>query len=171
MSLTSPLGLMRHVRRPNLRLDVVPWLNVLLLGWLLTLLSSSYIFAPGLAVGLGSPPNLPSNLALTETTGQLALLHIDTALTILLPYYYLDDGRHYKADLPKALNDFVKRAKRPHLVLLVKMSSNVPIQIYAEVCKMARDAGFETVQLAEIPTPGQDNGALAAPAATDTQKP
>jgi biopolymer transport protein ExbD len=171
MSLTSPLGLMRHVRRPNLRLDVVPWLNVLLLGWLLTLLSSSYIFAPGLAVGLGSPPSLPANLALPQTAGQPALLHIDTALTILLPYYYLDDGRHYKADLPKALNDFVKRTKRPHLVLLVKMSSDVPIQIYADVCKMARDAGFETVQLAEIPVPGQDDSTPAAPTTTNSPKP
>jgi len=170
MSLTSPLGLMRHVRRPNLRLDVVPWLNVLLLGWMLTLLSSSYIFAPGLAVGLVGPANIPSHLALPDK-GPLALMHIDTALTIIPPYYYFEDSRHYKADLPKALKDYVKEAKRPHLVLLVKIDRNVPVEIEHEVAKMALDAGFETVQEAEIPSIGEDTGPTIALPAVDPKNP
>jgi biopolymer transport protein ExbD len=171
MSLTSPLGLMRHVRRPNLRLDVVPWLNVLLLGWLLTLLSSSYIFAPGLAVGVNGPSNIPAHLALPETTGQPSLLHIDTALTILPPYFYLEDGRHYEADLPKALKDFVRASHRKDLVLLIKMDRNVPYHVVQEVEQMAHDAGFATVQEAEILAPAQDNSLTAAPPAASTNSP
>ena len=162
---------MRHVRRPNLRLEVVPWLNVLLVGWLMTLLGSTYIYAPGLAVGVTPDRSLPPHLALPESAGPPALMHIDTALTIMLPYFYLDDGRHYQADLLPALRDFVKRANRPHLVLLVKMNSDVKVQIYNDVCALAKQAGFETVQLAVIPTPGPDTGAPAGTPAADSKNP
>jgi biopolymer transport protein ExbD len=151
MSLTSPLGLMRHVRRPNLRLEVVPWLNVLALGLLLSLLGSSYIYAPGLAVGLTPIQPLPLHLALTESTSQLTLLHVDTTLTYIKPYFYFDDGRHYITDLSKALHNYVVRANRKHLVLLLKINRDVPAQTVAAVCDLAHAAGFETVQWAEIP--------------------
>jgi biopolymer transport protein ExbD len=166
MSLTSPLGLMRHIRRPNLRLEVVPWLNVLAVGWLLSLLGSSYIYAPGLAVGVAPDKTLTPNLDLTQSTSQPALLHIDTALTILPPYYYLDDGRHKLNDLRNALHNYVVRANRKHLVLLLKINRDVSIQTYATVCDMAHAAGFETVQLAVIPAQEPDAASpVAAPSA------
>ncbi|MGA2052907.1 MAG: hypothetical protein ABSH19_06320, partial [Opitutales bacterium] len=70
MSLTSPLGLIRHVRRPDLRLEVVPWLNVLLVGWLLSLLGSRFVYAPGLAVDIGHGTGpLPAELNLPTVSG------------------------------------------------------------------------------------------------------
>jgi biopolymer transport protein ExbD len=172
MSLTSPLGLMRHVRRPNLRLEVVPWLNVILLGWLMSLLSSSYIYAPGLAVGLVGLPNTSPRLALPESASQLSLLHIDAALTILPPFYYLDDGRHYQSDLPKALRDIVANDNhRPDLVLLLKYNRNVSAQTVSDVSTMAREAGFATVQQAMIPAAEQDAASPPAPPAPTANNP
>ena len=158
MSLTSPLGLIRHVRRPNLRFEVVPWLNVMLVGWLMTLLGSSYIFAPGIATGLIGPPNIPNHLDIPTSQTPPTLMHIDAVLTILPPYYYLEDGRHYKQDLPNALSLLVKRIRThsQHPVLLVKVNSTDSVQIYNDVCEMAKQAGFETIEQATIPIPSQN---------------
>jgi biopolymer transport protein ExbD len=161
MSLTSPLGLTRHVRRPDLRLEVVPWLNVLLVAWLLSLLGSRFVYAPGLAVDLGhgSSP-LPVQLVLpTLSGGPLPGSPADAVLTVLTAKQdklFIFEGRIYDLNgLRTVLRNHRHSAAGGPSVLLLKAGQDVNMQTFLEICTLARTAGFSSVQIAaEEPHPG-----------------
>jgi len=166
MSLTRPLGLTRHLRRPDLRLEVVPWLNVLLVGWLLSLLGSRFVYAPGLAVNLpAGTASLPTQLDLPVLAGgPLPGRAADAVLTVLnvkqnppnasgdafsQAPWFIFQGRIY--DNIEALRTKMHTLPRPPpgvpSILLFKASRDVDMQTFVEVCDLARAAGF-TVQIA-----------------------
>lgn len=147
MSLTSPLGLTRHLRRPDLRLEAVPWLNVLLLGLLLWMLGPRYLFHPGMALGLapattlpvvsGSPlPGLPANAVLTVLTAKGDDMFI------------FDGGIYDRDSLAIQLRQHPKSPPGTPTVLLLEVDQGVSMQTFMEICALARAAGFSTVQVA-----------------------
>jgi hypothetical protein len=178
MSLTSPLGLMRHVRRPDLRMEVLPWLNVLAVAWMLSLLQSSYIYAPGLSVALDSPDQARLHLP-TATAGSLPGRRVDATLTVIpsdsaieKKVFILDTGIHYYADLPSALKaraDKLKKQPGDRPVLLLLAPGDTPGATLGKLEALAYAAGFGTVQQAFSPAPNEANSMNApppAPAAT-----
>ena len=179
MSLTSPLGLMRHVRRPDLRLEVLPWLNVLAVAWMLSLLQSSYIYAPGLSVALDSPDQARLHLP-TATTDTLPGRRVDATLTVIpsnasieKKVFILDTGIHYYADLPAALAARAAKLKKEpneRPVLLLLAPGDTPGAILEKLYNLAGAAGFGTVQWAIGPGTNEagapDSGAAAPPATT-----
>jgi hypothetical protein len=176
MSLTSPLGLMRHVRRPNLRLEVVPWLNVLAVGWMLSLLQSSYIYAPGLTVALDARAAAPAALNLPVTdSAKLPGRRIDATLTvepssadIEKKIFYLDNGIHHYADLPAALKSIADRLKKQSSgqpVLLLLAPADIQGDTFAKLCGMANAAGFGMIQFAVRPALNASDAATGAPGA------
>jgi biopolymer transport protein ExbD len=156
---------MRHVRRPSLRLEVVPWLNVLVVAWLLTLLQSSYIYAPGVSMSLAAksaegPANPTTSLNLpTATAGTPAGRRVDVTLSVQPSdvkiedtVFYLDNGIYHFVDLPRALLDHAKKVRKqpgdqPVLLLLAPAKTDMATLFI--ISEMARTAGFGTVQLAE----------------------
>src|ERR1700722_6434880 len=128
MPLTSPLGLTRHIRRPDLRLEAVPWLNVLLVAWLLSLLGSRFVYSPGLAVDLGpAVGSLPQQLNLPVVSGSppLSGLPANAVLTVLTAKgddLFIFEGRIYDLDSLRAeLRPPPLPASRAPTILLLKM--------------------------------------------------
>ncbi len=185
MSFTSPLGLMRHVRRPDLRMEVIPWLNVLVVGGMMYLLSSSYIWAPGLVVTNDIKTSLPQKLSLPTLTtppGETVPSgHFDAALDIIIPSatldtstqgmefgrfrFILDNGLYTdKADLARALVKLRHNLKGAKAVLLIKGDDLVPYGIVLQVCELASEAGFDSELWAVMPSPNGGNPASTSPA-------
>jgi biopolymer transport protein ExbD len=170
MSLTSPLGLTRHLRRPDLRLELVPCLNVLLVAWMLTLLGSRFIYAPGIAVSLdGGGITLPNTLDLPQTSDTQASGRPTSAMLTVLslqptPLFILENGIHHMSDLQAALQNIRNNLPKntSSAVLLIKSDGSLPLQTFLEVCNQAHAAGFATVQVATKPAEA-DNSTLNNP--------
>lgn len=173
MSLTSPLGLMRHVRKPDLRMEMVPWLNGLLLGLLVYMLGSSYIWAPGLVVANSALATEPAKLSLPATPivagdphfagqpdailvitkPQFALNPTTKQLDIVRPpQYILNNGARILEDLPLALERLRKSLPVSQPVLLIKGDNEVPYGTILKVCVLAQEAGFSSELWAFMPT-------------------
>jgi biopolymer transport protein ExbD len=152
MPLTSPLGLIRHVRQPDLRLEVVPWLNVLLLGWMFTLFGPPFLYTPGLAVAVGKAPgDLPAGLDL-PTAGDLPGTLTDETLVITKQnQFVIKDGIYDLAGLQRRFED-LRLHPSPRTgktrTLLIKAEQGIPVETLAKVLEMAPAAGFPTVVIA-----------------------
>ncbi len=135
VSLTRPLGLESRLTPPDRGLDFVPLLNVLLLGLLFSLLGSRFVFPPGMSVELprstqAALPGLPAVAVLTARSDNV----------------FLYNGRIHSLDtLTAALQD--SRPERD-AVLLLRLSREVTMQAFLQVCEAARRAGFSQVQIA-----------------------
>lgn len=133
--LTSPLDLRAHLNKPDLRLDCVPFIDCLLIGLCFLALGSSFIAAPGEVVDL--PRGEPS----------VAVAVVDV-LTIKHDNMLLYGGRIYTFD---ELARFFQRTtftEGDGGVLLVKTNRDVSMQTFLNVCAIARNRGFERVQIA-----------------------
>lgn len=153
MSLTSPLGLMRHLRKPGLRLEVIPWLNVLLIGLMLYMLSASYIWAPGLVVTNGTTVLLPKKLNLPtlalkpgnqDFVGKPDAVLVITKQPSQPPQFILNNGSYTLEDLPVALKNLRQTLPGKTAALMVKGEDEVTLGIIMIVCVMAKDAGFDS---------------------------
>ncbi len=180
MSLTSPLGLMRHLRKPDLRMEVIPWLNVLLVGLAIYLLGSSYVWAPGLVVSNTPAGNLPNRLNLPTLPAQPGVVslvgHPDATLVILpqvnnAPLFVLNDGRHTEDNLEPALAKLRKSLPMAKPVLLLKSNKDVSVTTILKVCAMAQDAGFGSELLAFVPSGYATPGPAATDAAASAKSP
>jgi biopolymer transport protein ExbD len=171
---------MRHVRRPDIRLDVVPWLNVIVVAWLLTLLQSNFIYAPGLAVDVdaagqpvpGAPTRvdypLPASIA-TSLTGQpmpahrfdvqLSLANQPPSTRIEQRQFFLADGTPHYSGLPAALQKAAANTHKPpgeKPTLLLFAPANTPMDTFMKLSEIASAAGFGTVLLASRPATDAD---------------
>ena len=188
MSLTSPLGLMRHVHKPDLRLEVVPWLNVLLVAWMLSLLQSTFIYAPGIAVALTpldrqDKAKLPATANLPVIAGaKLPGQRVDARISIQPPLFILDNSIHHfdndrDHDLADALKEAYASLRDRHVqkpVLLILASGKTDWETVLKVSALATAAGFETQQMGASTDPyssRNDNGAPAAPSPAGAAKP
>jgi biopolymer transport protein ExbD len=153
MSLTSPLGLMRHLRKPNLRLELVPWLNVMLLGLMLYLLSSSYIWAPGLVVSNSSTATLPKKInlpTLSVKPGAADFVGQPDAVLVIIKQpsqpsqFILNNGSYTLEELPLALKKLRQSLPGKTPQLMVKGDADMTLGTLMKVCAMAKEAGFNS---------------------------
>ncbi len=172
MSLTSPLGLMRHLRKPSLQMEMIPWLNVMLLGLMMYLLSSSYIWAPGLVVTNKSSTLLPKTLSLPTlpaTPGTQEYVGRPDATLVITKQgtepsqFILNYGSYTLDDLPGALKNLRKNLPGKTAVLMLKADKAVPWGTITDICVLAKSAGFDAELGALMPAGG--NPASAPPAA------
>lgn len=135
---TEPLGLMAQLKRPPVKLDMVPVLDLLVIALLFSLLFTRFVMVPGVRVDL---PNSemqmePSNLPVAVLTiGNRGMLFFDGAVFELNS---IDRGfeRHIEGKLGQ------------DVVLLVKTEGSMELQLFLRLCRMAQDAGFVQVQIA-----------------------
>ncbi len=138
--LSSPLDLDSHLKKPDMSLDSIPLLNVLLIGLCLVSMGTLFVAAPGELVEL---PNTPPS----------AIVPVIDVLTIQHDNMLLFNSRIYTLE---EFNRHFQRTSQPtekHGVLLIKCNRDVSIQTFLEVCSIARNAGFERVQIATKPDP------------------
>lgn len=154
MSVTQPLGLLKHLRKPSQGLEVVPLFNVLLIALMLTLLGSRFIFAPGVSVELPRASADSPAVSVVPTMAVLTLLK-DNSLIYGGRLLSVDNFEREAAAslLPQrpaadetAAGD--PAATQPR-ILLIKSDTGVSVGTVLRVMNAARLAGYDQVQIAE----------------------
>ncbi len=137
--ITRPFNLQARLKAPSRRFDMVALFDILLLAFGFTLLSSRFIFAPGISIDL---PRVGSE--------ELVGIRTDAVLTIGANEMLLFEGSILNFD------NFEQRL-REHFsqdadaALLIRADSSISMQTLLEVAEMARSAGVARVQVAAAP--------------------
>lgn len=136
--LNSPLGLQTKIKAPSMKLESIPILNVLCIAFLISLLSSKYLFAPGLTIELPkqSEPTLEGRPTAT-------ILSVNEANMIFF------EGNIYTLEnIEIALTTFTQTNKILSPTLLTKISKGTEMNTVFKICEIAHKAGFANIQLA-----------------------
>jgi biopolymer transport protein ExbD len=132
------LGLLQRLKRPEIKVDLIPVLDLMVLALLISLLFTRFVMLPGVRVDLPS-----TDLRMQHSASAVAVLTIGNKGMLFF------DGSVYQLGT-------VERAFRHHLngrggqdvVLLVKAEATMELQLFLELCRMAQAAGFTQVQIA-----------------------
>jgi len=140
------IDLSSHIERDGISLNSAALFNVLLLALMFVLLSSKFIVATSFPLNLNDSLELPV-LENEKSSGSLvdeslSILHLQGTNMIIFA------GKIYSFD---SFQKFMSDKKFPNQKLLVKADKNANIQNLLNVCQIAKDAGFERVQIAYIP--------------------
>ena len=139
--LTSPFGLKRHLKAPKMKMDLVPVLDLIVLSLLISLLFTRFLIFPGVRVDLPR-----TELSIRQSTSKVAVLTIaNNGMLFFAGSVYQENS------LEKAFQQYVDDSSSKSPVLLVKAGAAMDIQRFLELCQMARDAGFDEVQIAADP--------------------
>ncbi len=135
---TSPMGLAARLKKPELKLDIVPVLDLVVIALLMSLVFTRFVILPGVRVDLPA-----TNLRVQHTADPVAVLTIQNRGMLFF------DGSVYALDtIDKAFRAYLEGAERENVVLLVKAEATMALQDFLDVCEMAELAGFSQVQLA-----------------------
>ena len=142
----STIDLSSHIERDGISLNSAALFNVLLLALMFVLLSSKFIVATSFPVDLNGGISLPQ-MDVEKASGSL----IDESLTILHlqgTNMIIFAGKIYSFE---AFKKFMANQKFSNQKLLVKADRNANVQNLLNICQIAKNAGFERVQIAYIP--------------------
>jgi len=135
---TQPLGLMAQLKRPPVKLDLVPVLDLLVIALLFSLLFTRFVMVPGVRVDLPDSEMQmePSNLPVAVLTiGNRGMLFFDGAVFEL-------------NSIDRGFDRHIEKKPGQDVVLLVKTEGSMDLQLFLKLCRMAQDAGFVQVQIA-----------------------
>jgi biopolymer transport protein ExbD len=153
-TLISPLNIRIAYQSPKSEMDLIPFLDAVLIGFLFFMLSSRLVFAPGIAVDIpradleSLDPVLVTDVMTVSRRGANTLFFYEGAL--------LDfEGLRGMAESEDSANVGKKG------VLLIKMDADLSIQLQAELVSVAKLMGYSRVQMAIDAVEGySDRGAL-----------
>lgn len=136
---TAPLGLVDQLKRPSIKLDVVPILDMLVIALLMSLLFTRFVVVPGVRVDLPE-----TELRMPHHDAKVAVLTIGNKGML-----YFDGSVYEQNSIERAFKQHIEQSDvdSGH-VLLVKPEATMPLQAFLELCRMAQVAGFEQVQIA-----------------------
>lgn len=146
-----PLRLVSRLRRPDTAPDATALATVLLVALMLTLpVSSRFVFAPGITVGVAGPVNLDlPRAAKSEPLPGAATSATVTILALKQDDMAIWNGRiRTLANLEEDLSKLPKSPDQSRGVLLIKADKSVSMQTFFEVVALARRAGFSAVHIA-----------------------
>ena len=139
--LTSPFGLKHHLKPPKMKFDLVPVLDLIILALLISLLFTRYLILPGVRVDLPK-----TELSIQQDASSVAVLTIANSSMLFFA------GSVYQLNsIEPAFRKYVGNSKSKSPVLLVKAGAAMDIQEFLGLCQMARNAGFDEVQIAADP--------------------
>jgi len=135
---TAPLGLLKHLKRPEIKMDLVPVLDLLVIALLISLLFTRFVMMPGVRV------ELPKT--------DLRMQHNEFPVTVLTigneGMLYFDGSVYELSSIEKAFRLYIEASAKPNHVLLIKAQANLELQLFLDLCEMAQTAGFIQVQVA-----------------------
>ena len=147
----TPLGVLEKVRPAEQGLDFVPSALALVCAALTFVLSSEFVYAPGMYVGFDNRPAAVSPSLKTPklVSGDLAR----TSLTVTLVSargtgVFVVAGRVVDRDGLGAELRRVAAAGGSARPVLVQADASLTMQSFLEVCELARNAGFPGVLVA-----------------------
>lgn len=139
--ITAPLQLKGYLAEPRFGIDFIPLIDLCLVGLFFALPGSRFITSPGVAL------DVPTVSA--EVLNAIPTDAVVTVLTIRDNEIVLFDGSIVRPDaVASVLNDYVAQREGNHLVLLIKVDKDVRVQSLLGTCDLARQAGFDIVQIA-----------------------
>ncbi len=148
----TPLGVLGKVRPVNRSLDSTPFVLVLVCAALVAVMSSHFIYAPGMYVGFNDVP------AAATTQVKIPVSHsgdiAKTATTVTLVSargtgIYVVAGR--VVDREGLKNELHKLAQKPGTLnrpVLVKADSLLTLQSFVGICDLIRAEGFPGILIA-----------------------
>ena len=147
----TPLGVLEKVRPAEQGVDFLPLALAFVCASLTYALSAEFVFAPGMYVGFDQRPAAVSRTLKTPRTavGDLAR----TSLTVTLVSargtgVFVVAGRVVDRDGLAAELRRVAAAGGSARPVLVKADAALTMQVFLEVCELARNAGFPGVLVA-----------------------
>lgn len=136
--LNSPLRLRAKIKSPSIKLEWIAFLNVLCIAFFLSLLSSKYLFAPGLNIEL---PKSSQNQLIGKTTA--AILSVNESNLIFF------EGNIYSIEnIEVPLTTYISNLTNTDPILLIKASRKTEVNTLFALCTIAQKAGFSSIQLA-----------------------
>lgn len=148
---SSPFHLRERLREKlEARLEAVPLFNVLLVAVLLILMSSRFIFAPGLPVDLENKNSTTGDvLVLPVAKNALSGAETTAVLTVKSDSMFIFEGHIYES------LEEIFSPENPHALLkdrngtlLVKLDRAVSVQGLFKIAELAGKAGFSSLQIA-----------------------
>jgi biopolymer transport protein ExbD len=148
----TPLGVLEKVRPAERGLDFAPLALALACAALTYVLSAEFVFAPGMYVGFDQRPGAVASTLVTPRAAVAPDL-ARTSLTVTLVSargtgVYVVAGRVVdRTGLDAELRRVAASggSARP---VLIKADASLTMQMFLEVCELARQAGFPGVLLA-----------------------
>ena len=137
-NLTTPLGLKDKIRKVPVRPDTIPLLDILIIAFFISQLSSFFLFPPGINITLPE-----SNQQLSPGTYTAAVLTVNQTNTIFFEGDICDPK-----DLEKNFKEYVSSCASKTPILLAKISEHASINAFYKICEVAQSSGFAHVQLA-----------------------
>lgn len=135
---TASFGLLERLKRPEIKLDVIPVLDIMVLALLISLLFTRFVMLPGVRV------NLPeTELRMQHDASEVAVLTIGNQGMLFFAGSVYEHGSIERA-FRKHLEDSDEQAS----ILLVKAEASMDLQSFLDLCRMAQVAGFDEVQIA-----------------------
>lgn len=137
--ISSPLNLKQFLSKHSVNVSCIPFLDVLVIAFFITLLSSKFIFAPGMAIDLptarhGGHPG----------TGSTAVISVNHTNMIFFEGQIVSE----KNLLPVLKKHISESEGNGEHILLAKISKNANTSTFFNICEIAKLAGFSHIQLA-----------------------
>ncbi|MFP4069804.1 MAG: ExbD/TolR family protein [Verrucomicrobiota bacterium] len=134
---TAPLGLVGRLTRPELKIDLVPILDLAVIALLLGLLFTRFVALPGVRVDLPK-----TELRMQHTASNVAILTIGNQGAL-----YFNGGIYERNTIAGGLSRYMRDSARENVVLLIKAQAQIELQLFLDICEMAQTAGFPQVQV------------------------
>lgn len=136
--ITKPFNFAGNLKPPSTRIEAIPFVDVILIFVFFLLLSSRFVFAPGITLAL--PTTLQAPADIVTASAVLTVNEIEGREMLIF------DGEIYTLEtLERAFNE---REQGTDEVLLVRMDQTVSMQLLVRVCEIAEYGGFVRVQIA-----------------------
>jgi len=134
---TAPLGLVARLGTPELKLDLVPVLDLIALAMLFGLLFTRFVAMPGVRVELPR-----TDLRMRAAASDVAILTVGNRGAL-----YFDGAIYDRSTIRGALQRYREERPARSTALLLKAQSGIDIQLFLDLCEMARESGYPQVQI------------------------
>ena len=135
---TEPFGLKARLKRPTIKLDMVPVLDLLFIALLFGLLFTRFVMVPGVSVELPK-----SELQMSQSKLPVTVLTIGNGGML-----FFDGAVFELSSIGRGFGKYHEKIIEQDVVLLIKTEGSMDLQLFLELCQMAKDAGFVQVQIA-----------------------
>jgi len=135
---TASFGLLERLKRPEIKIDLIPVLDLMVLALLISLLFTRFVMLPGVRV------NLPeADLRMQHDASEVAVLTIGNQGMLFFAGSVYEHG-----SIERAFRKYLKGRDEEASILLVKAEASMELQLFLDLCRMAQVAGFDEVQIA-----------------------
>jgi biopolymer transport protein ExbD len=135
---TASFGLLERLKRPEIKVDFIPVLDLMVLALLVSLLFTRFVILPGVRV------NLPeTDLRMQHDASEVAVLTIGNEGML-----FFAGSVYERGSIEQAFRRHLEDRGEQTSVLLVKAEASMELQFFLDLCRMAQTAGFDEVQIA-----------------------